>query len=124
MTRAAFSLWNNRIAPVFDVARHLLIVDVDNGMVIGGMERRFASDNPHERALRLSSLEIDQLVCGAISRDTAETLEQNGIQVISFVTGDCGHVVQAWLKGRLHDNRLLMPGCNRRKHRGSGCAGR
>lgn len=115
MKRVAFSLWNGRIAPVFDVARHILIVSGTDGCETGRLERRFASDNPQERALRLASMQVEQLVCGAISRSAADALQQNGIQIVSFVSGDAELVIEAWLHDHLCDARLAMPGCGRKQ---------
>ncbi len=111
MTRIAFSLWNERIAPVFDVARNLWIVDASEGQIIGQTGRRFASDDPHERAMRLTTLQVEQLVCGAITRSTFEVLTSHGIKVVSFVAGDMSQVLKACLCNCLGDGHLAMPGC-------------
>lgn len=127
MKRVAFSLWNDRIAPVFDVARHILIVSAAEGCETGRLERRFSSDNPQERALRLASMQVGLLVCGAISRSAADALQQSGIQIVSFVSGDAELVIQAWLNDHLGDAHLAMPGCGRnqrirrRKSSKTGC---
>jgi predicted Fe-Mo cluster-binding NifX family protein len=117
--RTAFSLWNERIAPVFDVAKHLWIVDVAEGRIVGQTGRRFSSDDPRERAMRLTTLQVEQLVCGAITRSSYDALTEHGIQVISFITGDLNQVVQACLKDRLKDGSLAMPGCRRGKRHGA-----
>ncbi|MGB4598711.1 MAG: NifB/NifX family molybdenum-iron cluster-binding protein [Trichlorobacter sp.] len=117
--RTAFSLWNERIAPVFDVARHLWIVDAEDGRIIGQTGRRFSSDDPQERALRLTTLQIEQLVCGAITRSSYEALVERGIRVVSFIAGDLNQVVHAWLADRLKEGELNMPGCNRGKRHGA-----
>lgn len=123
MTRAAFSLWNDRIAPVFDVARNLLIVDAADGAVTARIERRFSGDSPHERALRLMSLQVEQVICGAITREIDCALKDRGIKVISFVSGDLEQVIEAWLQGRLHEQHLHMPGCGRKTTQGKGFGG-
>ena len=117
--RTAFSLWNERIAPVFDVARHLWIVDAEDGRIVGQTGRRFSSDDPHERALRLTTLQVEQLVCGAITRSSYEALTERGIQVVSFIAGDLDQVVHACLADQLKDGGLNMPGCHRGKRHGA-----
>ena len=116
--RTAFSLWNERIAPVFDVARQLWIVDAADAKVLGQTGRRFSTDDPYERALRLVTLQVEQLVCGAITRGSYDALADKGIQVFSFVAGDIEQVIQAWLTDQLNDGQLSMPGCNRGKRHG------
>ncbi len=118
MSRTAFSLWNERIAPVFDVARNLWIVDASEGRITGQTGRRFSTDDPDERALRLTTLQVDQLVCGAITRRSFEALADKGLKVISFVAGDLDQVIQAWLSDRLKDGELAMPGCRSGRRHG------
>lgn len=118
MTRVAFSLWNERIAPVFDVARQLWIADAVDNAFYEQTSRRFSTDDPQERALRLATLNVEQLVCGAITKGAYEALVDKGIQVFSFVAGDVEQVMQAWLTNHLSDEHLAMPGCNRGKRHG------
>jgi predicted Fe-Mo cluster-binding NifX family protein len=116
--RTAFSLWNDRIAPVFDVARHLWIVDATEGCIISQTGRRFSSDEPQERALRLTTLQVEQLVCGAISRSAHDALTERGIRVVSFIAGDLEHVIHACLSDQLSNGLLNMPGYHRgKRHR-------
>jgi len=117
--RIAFSLWNERIAPVFDVARHFWIIDVEEGRIVGQTGRRFSSDDPQERAMRLSTLQVEQLVCGAITRSSYQALAERGMQVVSFIAGDLDQVIHAYLADQLKDGELNMPGCHRGKRHGA-----
>jgi predicted Fe-Mo cluster-binding NifX family protein len=104
---------------VFDVARHLWIIDAEEGHVVGQTGRRFSSDDPQERAMRLATLQVEQLVCGAITRNSYEALAERGIKVVSFIAGDLDQVVKACLADRLKDGDLNMPGCRRGKRHGA-----
>lgn len=119
MTRIAISLWNKRIAPVFDVARHLWIIEADEGAIVAQSERRFATDDTHERVLRLATLQVEHLICGAITRSSCDALTERGIKVISFVAGGLEQVIQAWLSDSIKDGHLAMPGCRRGNRRGA-----
>lgn len=116
--KTAFAIWNNRIGPVFDVARQIHIVETDNGKIIREAEQQLRDDIPAHKALRLVELGIDMLVCGAISRPLQMMLLGYGIHVIPFVAGDLSKIKQAWLSGRLRPQAYAMPGCHRRTHRG------
>jgi predicted Fe-Mo cluster-binding NifX family protein len=111
MIKAAFSAWDNRIAPVFDVARQIHIVEVESGKVIAEAEEFLPSDLPVQTALRLAELGIGILICGAISRTLHEMIAANGIGVIPFVTGDVREVIRGWLAGELGRGAFAMPGC-------------
>lgn len=119
MTRIAISHWNKRIAPVFDVARHLWIFETVEGGVVTQFEKRFATDDTNKRALRLTALQVEQLICGAITRSSCDALSERGIKVISFVAGGLEQVIQAWLSDSLKDGHLAMPGCHRGKRHGA-----
>jgi predicted Fe-Mo cluster-binding NifX family protein len=138
MTKAAFSVWDERIAPVFDVARQLLLVEGVGGGIISETGKTFDDDFYLRKALILADLGIDVLICGAISRPLAEAVAAYGIRVIPFVAGEVHEVKGAWLSGRLDTRRFAMPGCCGRRRgwktaevemeeyvmRGNNCGGR
>ena len=109
--KAAFSIWDNRIAPVFDVARHILIVEAKSGNVLSETPDILPEYMSVRKAVCLSELGIDILICGAISRPLRDIVASYDIRVISFVAGDLRQVMDAWLS-RSGDIRLFaMPGC-------------
>ncbi|HOJ33981.1 MAG TPA: NifB/NifX family molybdenum-iron cluster-binding protein [Candidatus Hydrogenedentes bacterium] len=116
--RVAFSHWNNRIAPVFDVAPQVRIIDVENGQVAHEQEESLAGVLPLQKALRLKELGVNTLVCGAISRPLYAILVGYGIHVIPFVAGNLEEVINAWLSGQIENVVFAMPGCcgQRRRH--------
>ena len=119
--KAAFAHWDNRIAPVFDVARQLHIVEAEADRIIAEAEESLAGNLPVHRVLRLVELNVDTLVCGAISRPLHEMIEVHGIRVVPFVAGELGEIIQAWLGGSLSVDAYAMPGCferGRRRRRG------
>ncbi|MBN2201995.1 NifB/NifX family molybdenum-iron cluster-binding protein [bacterium] len=132
MAKAAFTVWENRIAPVFDVARHVRLVETENGRIVREDRAELTEESPVQKARRIADLGCGILVCGAISRPVQEMASAFGIRVISFMSGDEAEVLQAWLEGRLDEERFAMPGCRRRARggrggrpgRGSNCGGR
>lgn len=115
--KAAFATWNQRIAPVFDVAREIHVVDAESGRIVGESRETLSSDLPVHKALRLAELRIDTLICGAISRPLLAMVSGYGIRVVPFVAGDLREVIRAWLGGRLTGQSFAMPGCRRRGRR-------
>jgi predicted Fe-Mo cluster-binding NifX family protein len=117
MRRAGFSIWNDRIAPVFDVARQIYVVEAESGIIRNEIQEDLPSELPIQKAVRLAELNIGTLVCGAISRPLYDMIASYGIRVIPFVAGDLREVMDAWLSGRLVENRFTMPGCRRHGRR-------
>ena len=109
--KTAFSAWENRIAPVFDVAREIHLVEAESGQIVSEIQEVVSSDLPVQKALRLVELGVGTLVCGAISRPLLATVTGYGVRVIPFVTGDLREVLQAWLRGGLAEDAFVMPGC-------------
>jgi predicted Fe-Mo cluster-binding NifX family protein len=108
--KAAFTIWNQRIAPVFDVARTIFTVSVASGEIEDMNQDMLLNGPPMRRVAHLKQTGIDILICGAISQPLQHLLIANGIQVIAFVAGEFNEVCQAWLDGTL-ENAFAMPGC-------------
>ena len=109
--KAAFSIWDNRIAPVFDVARQIRLVEAESGRILGETLETLEGDIPMPKAHRLAELGAGELVCGAISRPLQAMVAAYGIRVIAFVAGDLREVIEAWLHNRLESDLYAMPGC-------------
>jgi predicted Fe-Mo cluster-binding NifX family protein len=109
--KTAFAHWDHRIAPVFDTARQIYLIEADSGQVVEQTQETLPGDLPFRKVLRLVELGIDTLVCGAISRSMHELVVAHGIRVIPFVAGDLSEVIGAWLGGNLESDAFAMPGC-------------
>lgn len=112
-TKAAFAFLDERIAPVFDTARHLWLVATADGRMVSEAQEAMSEQTPPERAAFLGAQGVDTLICGAISIPMREALIANDIQVLPFVAGELRQVIQAWLGGELGSESYRMPGCNR-----------
>jgi predicted Fe-Mo cluster-binding NifX family protein len=107
----ALTIWDKRISPVCDVARHLLLLTVEGGRVTERREEHLTAADPMQQARRLAEARPDVLICGAISRPLVDLLSAKGVRVLPFVTGTEEEVVEAYLKGALPNPALAMPGC-------------
>jgi len=110
--RVALPIWNERISPVFDVAKRALVVDIEDGATVRQDEVRLSGLCCVARARQLADMGVDVLICGAISRDLDEAVSLAGIEVIPQTRGRGDHVLQAFASGRLTAQAFLMPGCD------------
>jgi len=120
--RVGLTIWDTRVSPVADTATELLVVrDEGSGWV---EERRvpLGGQGNGRAAARIAELDLEVLVCGAVSRRFAAMLEQSGVRVLPWVAGEWKDVLEAMVGGQLTSDRFIMAGCGRRR-RGSG-AGR
>ena len=119
--KTAFAFWENRIAPVFDTARQVYIVEAELRRIVREGQESLAVDLPVQKALRLAELGVGTLICGAISRTLQEMVNGCGIRVVPFVAGDLREVIHAWFSGGFDRGAFIMPGCfgeRRRRFRG------
>ena len=114
--KIALTIWNDRIAPVFDVARSIRLFEVLKGRMIDQKQDILTGELPVQKALRLVELGVETLICGAISRPVRSMIAGYGIIVIPFVAGSPEDVIQAWMRGALEKDTFSMPGCRRRGH--------
>ncbi|MCK5785661.1 MAG: NifB/NifX family molybdenum-iron cluster-binding protein [Candidatus Sabulitectum sp.] len=128
--RLAITVWNGRIAPVFDVAGTLRLVEMDEGRVTAdNLLSLPPGGGVFSRVSVLTGQRIDVLVCGAVSRPVHRMLTDSGIQVHSFVSGEAKEVLEAFLHGSFDEKAYFMPGCgvgrNRQgRRRGAGLSRR
>lgn len=109
--KAAFPYWIGRVAPVFDTARQIRVVEAESGEIVDTVHETLHEDVLVQKALRLAEMGVSVLVCGAISIPLHEMVVSYGIKVFPFVAGDLDDVVQAWLDGNLERDAFAMPGC-------------
>ncbi|MFH0996252.1 MAG: NifB/NifX family molybdenum-iron cluster-binding protein [Pseudomonadota bacterium] len=109
--KAAFAVWNKRIAPVFDVAREIRLVEAESGRIVRERDEKLPANSGSETGRCLIGLGVDMLVCGAISRLMLSQIAAYDIRVVSFVAGDLCEVIQAWLSGDFRKEAFTMPGC-------------
>lgn len=109
--RVALTTWNGRVSPVLDVARQVLVLEVEGGHVIARRQEALPGTDPLAQAGRLAALAPEMLICGAISQPMASLLAGTRMNVIPFTAGDVEQVLGAWLLGTLPNPALCMPGC-------------
>ncbi len=119
MARIAIPHWNGLVSPVLDSAAEVLVVDT-------GAEPHEKSVHPlpethiPQRVERLQHMDVDVVICGAVSNPLRRMAESAGIEVIPWMRGQVEAVLEAYLSGSLEDDAAeesyAMPG--RRAGRG------
>ena len=113
--KVAVTVWENRISPLFDATRTLLIADIDNSAVTEKHLVPFNCLSPFSRAATLEKLGVSTLICGGVSDFFANLIEARNIRIIPFVAGRVDEVIEAYLRDTLCQNKFRMPGCGHRK---------
>lgn len=109
--KLALTVCENRISPLFDCARMLLIVDIVDRTSTGRHFEVLHYESPFSRAAKLSDLGVKVLICGAVSDQFANIIETYGIRIVPFVAGAVDEVLDAYLTGAIYSSKFKMPGC-------------
>lgn len=118
--KVAFTAWEDRISPVFDSARKLLIADIENGQIVDRQYELFDPQPVSRLVDLLKALDIEVLICGAISQTPSIIIETSGVKLVSFVGGKIDDILKSYAKGIRIVPEFSMPGCghqSRRKRR-------
>ena len=75
--KMAFSIWQQRIAPVFDTAQQIRLVDTTGDRITAESDHLLDADLTR-RIAWLNAQDVRTLVCGAISRPWQDRLEASG----------------------------------------------
>lgn len=106
----AVTVWGRRISPVVDAARTLLIVEIQQGRIVEQSVLALQSGRLDRLIQLLTERKIATLLCGALCANSAAALQDHGIEVVSFLSGDVHAALQMWVSGQ-DLNELSMPGC-------------
>ncbi len=116
--KIGITVWGNRISPVFDSAQTLLVAEIRQTEIINRRIEVFQAGLFSRFIELLEELEVQVLICGALSDQPAAMFEAGEIEVIPFVTGEVEAVLSYYVKG-MDLTDFIMPGCPRNRCCGS-----
>jgi len=109
--RIALPVWGNKVSPVLDTASRLLVVDTFDRKKVSRTETVLEELDISRRCLRIGKLNVDVLICGAVSRAFDGLLKASGVRTLQGISGEIEDVLEAFFNGNLYQSRFLMPGC-------------
>ncbi len=104
--KVAVTVWKDRISPLFDATRMLLIAEFEGGTIIRKYREDFDCDSPFSRAEKLDDLGVTVLICGGISDGFARLIEARHIEIIPFAAGTADEALEAFIAHRSLDNKF------------------
>ncbi len=110
--KVAVTVWGNRISPVFDSAQTLLLAEILDKQIVDEKLEYIPLLIPVSIARKIVELNPDSLICGAISQQPAQIIENAGITLLPFISGKAESVLQAYAQD-LAINKYCMPGCRK-----------
>lgn len=113
--KIAIPIWEGKVSPVFDTALRLLVVEVEGKKEASRYIYYIGEQDLTQKCRHIRTLEVDLLICGAVSHPFLQMLLASGLEVIQQISGKAEDVLDAYLKGNIFNARFLMPGCKRNR---------
>lgn len=110
--KVAVTVWEDRISPVFDASKRLLIAEIENARVTKQSFVIFDPELPSNLTKTLAALDVPVLICGAVSQVPASIIAADGITLIPFIAGKVDRVLDVYAKGNSLAPTFVMPGCH------------
>ncbi|WP_161629982.1 NifB/NifX family molybdenum-iron cluster-binding protein [Desulfogranum mediterraneum] len=107
------TVWENRVSPVFDSARTLLIVELVDTEITSQHLQQFDPQRVSQLVQMLVDNGVMILICGAVSEEPAKVLEAAEFELIPFISGDISEVLAMLVVEQPVWSALKMPGCGR-----------
>jgi predicted Fe-Mo cluster-binding NifX family protein len=79
----------------------MAVFTVDAGRVVDQVDFRLRSREPFDRVRLLRDQQVDTIICGGVQDVYEAALCANGIQVISWVSGDVNDLLALFVRGQL-----------------------
>lgn len=109
--KIAIPVSRGRVSPVFDAAARLLVVSYRQRreterreFVLGALSHDCLADE-------LKQMQIDVLLCAAISEPLRLAIKQSGVGVETHLCGEVDRLLAAYLAGDCRRDEFRMPGC-------------
>lgn len=117
--RIGIPVWEGKVSPVLDTALKLQVVEVENQKVASRSLYHMNEHDLNRRCARIRGMEVDTIICGAISHPFLRMLMASGIHVIREISGTAEDVLETYLQGKLFDSNYIMPWCKRNQCKGN-----
>ena len=110
MVKIAIPIFQNRVSPVLDSCRHIIVAAIEKDAEID-REQVFIGDIAlNDRCRIFKKLGITVIICSGVSATFGKLLEQAKFEIVDGIAGDVQDVLTAYLDGRLDHPDFYMPG--------------
>ena len=111
--RIAIPIWEGRVSPVFDTAMKLVVVEIKEQKETSRFIYHIDEKDLTQKCRRIRKLDLDTLICGAVSHPFLKILQSSGLDVVQEISGPAEEVLKAYLQGNIFQEKFLMPGCKK-----------
>lgn len=105
--KIAIPIFGKNISPRFDGAQVIVLLTVEGGQVVRREKWRTQNLSPLALVGGLRDAKVDVLICGNIDSVSEEAVEEVGIKLIPWVTGEAEGAITCFLKGELAPGSIV-----------------
>jgi predicted Fe-Mo cluster-binding NifX family protein len=110
MKKVAIPIFQNRVSPVLDSCRHMLVIDIEQDTEVDRENIYLGEMSLTERCDIFAKLEVTIVICGGVSEIFSNMLMGANIRLVNGIAGDMDDVIAAFLGECLDNPRFYMPG--------------
>lgn len=99
--RLAIPRFGEKVAPCFEYSATVAVFKIQNSQIVEQTDFRLQSTESFDRLRLLKDQGVEVLICGGIQDRFEDLVKASCIQVISWVSGDVGFLVDEFIEGRL-----------------------
>lgn len=108
MTKILLTLANNMIAPRFDLATEVLIVDRENNQISGAPKSMLLPGPSADELCGLILKEnVSMVICGGIEEEHYQFLTWKKVAVLDRVIGESKDIIRQVLDDKLHPGDIV-----------------
>jgi len=108
--KIAIPEYSGDVCTVFDFAKCLIVIEIKGVDEINRRKISLKKSSFIEVAGKLKSLNVQILICGAISNSLNKIVSSYGIKIISQIRGTVDEVLNAYISGTLDSPEFFLPG--------------
>ena len=113
--RIALPVNDSHLSAVLDFSKKLLVVDIEDKRITGKLDVDVNTSFPPSYAATLRNLNVNTVICGAVSDSFSAAIYHSNIELIAGISGRAKQVITAYLNGNLLDPQFALPGFSHKK---------
>jgi len=108
--KVAITVWEDCVSSVLDFSQRLFVVELNDRGEMSPVQIVLLEQGALARLAKMRELDIDVLICGAVSQPLAAAFTSSGIRLLPYVTGKVDDVLKAYQTGELGLPQFRLPG--------------
>jgi len=110
--RIGIPILHGRVSPLLDTASRLLVLTCKDGRESSRQQLALEMQSPESLARTLTEMQLDLVICAAISMPLLRALQREKQAVRHHLCGEVEAILLALCHGQLGKPEFRMPGCH------------